>query len=69
VSIAFHWKRIARRAGGLFLGVRLHFPVSFRTTSCFPTIHWREVPITVGFLFWELDIEVKWGHHVEEDGC
>lgn len=51
--------RIARNAGGLFLGLRLHFPVS--VVGDFVPVRWTNVTGYVGLLFWEWRVAVNYG--------
>lgn len=63
------FKLTARRAGGLFLGLRLHFPCSLVEYDRSPAVHWRRIDISVGLIFWTLYTSIDYGHHTQDDGC
>lgn len=51
--VGVNW--IARKSGGLFLGVRVQFPTS--DTNLIDM--WRSTWITIGFLFFQVRIEIN----------
>ncbi len=59
----------ARRAGGLFLGLRIHFFAGLCDPSQCPMIHWRRVGAAIGFGPFTINLDFDWGHHTEDDGC
>lgn len=58
-------KRICRKAGGLYLGLRIHFPVRMCDETNF-TRHWTCIMVSAGFLFWQLSFDLSYGFQTEE---
>ena len=59
----------ARRAGGLFFGLRYDFVMSLRGVDTFPVLHWKLSTLSIGFIFFQINLDFEWGHHTEDDGC
>jgi len=68
MKISHEFKRTARSHGGIFLGLRLSFPVSL-AEDAFPALHWRRVTHSLGLVFWTWSITFDYGFRMEEDGC
>lgn len=50
-----------RKGGGLFLGIRMHFPI----TICDDNNHnytWRSIRIHVGLILYTVNIEINYAH-------
>lgn len=51
----------ARKSGGLFLGIRAHFPI----TLCDDNNHnyiWRNVSLNIGLIVYTVNIEINYAH-------
>jgi len=69
MKIKLSTRRIARRCGGLFLGVRLSFPSSLWESTVTCTQHWTESTLSIGLVLWQVTVDIGWGYslNVSED--
>lgn len=56
--IETQWRKIARNGGGLFIGIRWHFPVNLVSEN--GAISWTQQTISVGFVFWQFDVDFNY---------
>lgn len=61
-------RRSARKAGGLFVGIRYSFPCGM-CSEVFPMTHWQSSGVCIGLLLWTFSFNIEWGHCQHEDGC
>lgn len=58
------FRRIARKAGGLHVGVRVRFPASTWVPGLVCNRVYRTSNVTLGLLFWEWSLELwRFDHH------
>ena len=72
MKIKTNWTKIARNAGGVFIGFRLHFPYFIWDGESFcgrqPTmIEFTEIHGSFGFLLWEWKFSVQYNHKPIKD--
>lgn len=67
--LEFHINRITRKAGGMFLGIRWHFPVTLVDDwyGIDKTLVWSQQSVNIGLLFWQLDININYNIRTEND--
>jgi hypothetical protein len=61
----FNARRCARRAGGLHLGLRLHFPISIWDGKCSDNLDgtdttYQSITIGIGLIAWEWSINLDY---------
>lgn len=58
-----HTNYHCKKAGGLFLGLRLHFPVRIYDSEAFANKHtYSDIKLTVGLLVCSIEFNIKYNY-------
>jgi len=65
MNINFEWRRNARNGGGLFVGIKLHFPTSLcDDADC--KKRWKNILIQIGLIVYTVNINIDYAHKYVE---
>lgn len=59
MNVKFDGHRNARKAGGLFLGIRIHFPCTLCNENN-PNYTWRNITLNVGLVVYTVNIHINY---------
>lgn len=59
INIKFDAYRNARKSGGLFLGIRIHFPRTLCNENI-PSYTWRNITLNVGLIVYTVNIQINY---------
>ena len=61
MKINFKWHRTIRNGGGIFTGIKLHFPTSIcDENDC--KKRWKNVLVQIGLIAIEININIDYAH-------
>lgn len=59
MKITTEARRTIRNGGGMFLGIRFHFPVSL--VDDLQQMKWKQLTLSLGLIAWQWDFDFDYG--------